>query len=275
MRIVAAIFLLFMAMPSIAENDGVLDVYEQLEELRERIERLNYEVELRNDSSRRVYLMRVQLAEEEHTRLLHDYASTIVDQADTDALDLDSRLVELMKIEPVNIRAILRLNTRSISLPNGGETAAELALITTTLKSKLISIDAWYDALLSNLDLSRELGLDVIEEERELKKAVRKRAANVSFYPALALQDVHALRERAALLVDDKEIQSHYLVETDLVATIAGELETVAQGMNALDMDSSQYRSQLISATGWITSDLLTVDVFSNLVRDWTEVAST
>ncbi|MFP6805825.1 MAG: hypothetical protein VB957_01315 [Pseudomonadales bacterium] len=98
MRIVAAIFLLFMAMPSIAENDGVLDVYEQLEELRERIERLNYEVELRNDSSRRVYLMRLQLAEEEHTRLLHDYASTIVDLADTDALDLDSRLVELMKV---------------------------------------------------------------------------------------------------------------------------------------------------------------------------------
>ncbi len=262
--------------PLQAADERNLDIYAQLEELRTRIEGLGYEIELRDDSAKRIFLMRLQQAESEHTRLLHEHAAKILKQKASagDDFVLDPRFAELMRLEPANIRSILRLNTRSIALPTGGETASELAAVNASMKVKLSIIDAWYNALLKNLELSRALGLNIDEEEWLLEKGVRERAANASSYLALALQDVAALKERAALLSEDKEIQSLYLVETDLVTTIARELEIVVRNMAELGLDSSQYKSQLITATGSISTDVFTFDVIATLVRGWTYSAT-
>ncbi len=259
-----------------AADERRLDIYAQLEELRTRIEGLGYEIELRDDSAKRIFLMRLQQAEAEHTRLLHEHAAKLLQQksSDQDKVVLDPRFAELMRLEPANIRSILRLNTRSVELPDGSETASQLAAVNAVMKAKLSIIGAWYDSLLKNLELSRALGLNVDEEEWLLEKGVRERAANASSYLALALQDVAALKERAALLSEDKEVQSLYLVETELVTTIANELEIVVRNMAKLGLDSSQYKSQLITATGSISTDVFTFDVISTLIRGWTNRAT-
>jgi len=272
---------LIMAPPLAAVEVVRLDVYAQLDELSERITRLNKEAEDWTNATKRILLMRLELAQKERTLILHDHAAMVAkDRAaragdfEEDTAEVDSRLIELMKNEPGNIRLILSLNTRSIRLPEGGETASELAAIHADMKAKLAIIDSWFDALLVNLDLSRQLGMDVTEEERLLKRAIRERAANISSYLALVMLDVVAMRERAALLSGDKEIQSLYLLEANLLKSIAKELEILTRDMQALGLDASRYKSQLISATGSISTDLFSVDVFTLLAKDWTQGAT-
>lgn len=267
---------LVITLPLAADEDGGADVYAQLEELNHGIRELHEEAERQDKAIKRILLMRLQLAEKERTQILHDYAAKVIKSragsSKEDVSDVDPRLVALMNNEPANIRSILGLNNRTIQLPEGGEKASELAAIHSDMNAKLAMIDAWFDALLLNLKLSRDLGMDVSEEERQLRRVVRERAANVSSYLSLIMLDVIALRERAALLSGDQELQSLYLVETSLLKSVARELEILTHDMQALGLDASRYKSQLISATGSISSDLFSIDVFTLLASSWTDV---
>lgn len=267
---------LVITLPLAADEDGGADVYAQLEELNHGIRELHEEAERQDKAIKRILLMRLQLAEKERTQILHDYAAKVIKSraggSKEDVSDVDPRLVQLMNNEPANIRSILGLNNRTIQLPEGGEKASELAAIHSDMNAKLAMIDAWFDALLLNLKLSRDLGMDVSEEERQLRRVVRERAANVSSYLSLIMLDVVALRERAALLSGDQELQSLYLVETSLLKSVARELEILTHDMQALGLDASRYKSQLITATGSISSDLFSIDVFTLLASSWTDV---
>ena len=112
-------------------------------------------------------------------------------------------------------------------------------------------------------------------EERLLKRAIRERAANASSYLSLTLEDVDALRDRAAVLPDDTEVQSLYTVTTSLVGTVTEELEVVTKNMEDIGLDPAEYRAQLIAATGSISRDLFTVDVATDLLGEWTEIITT
>ena len=70
--------------------------------------------------------MRMQVAERERTVLLYGHAAQVVNARAAQAAveegpDPDPRLVELMKVEPSNIYAILRLHTNSVELPKRGQ----------------------------------------------------------------------------------------------------------------------------------------------------------
>jgi len=252
-----------------ADGTDAEDVYQQLSELQDRIEKLNSEIEHRDFPEKRIFLMRLQNAEEDHIRILHNHAVSVLENKESAE---DPRLLEIMRIEPSRIRAILERNLRNIQLPTGDEKAADLAALNAKLKAALKDRDEWYDALLTNLSLSADLGLETRVEEQMLKRAVRERAANASSFLELTMQDLSALNERATILPDDKETQSLYSVGVVLVATAAEELQIVTDDMESLGMDAAQYKAQLIAATGSISHDLFAVDVLSDLVTGWLEV---
>jgi small conductance mechanosensitive channel len=247
------------------------DVFQQLGELQDRIEKLNSEVEQRDFPEKRIFLMRLQNAEEDYIRILHNHAVSVLELKEGHE---DPRLLDLMRVEPLRIRAILERNLMNFQLPTGDEKAADLATLHAKLKTTLKDRDEWYDALLTNLSLSADLGLDTGIEEQMLKRAVRERAANASSFLELTMQDLGALNERATILPDDKEIQSLYSVGVVLVATAAEELQIVTDDMESLGLDASQYKAQLIAATGSISHDLFAVDVLSDLVAGGMEVVT-
>jgi small conductance mechanosensitive channel len=269
--VLVAIFCHSAVGASAADGLATDNEYEQLVELSERFLVLRDQIEVIDKTNRRIVLMRMQITTKAHTNLLHEMARRAVRN---NMIPPDSRLVALLAREPAAIRAMLAFHTASITLPEGGETASDLAAIDAVLKAKLKDSNGWFDSLMTNLTLSRELGLDIEEEERLLQRATRERAANVSSYLALTILDVGALKERAAILPADEDVQSLYAVQTELVSTVSNELRIVIQSLETLGLRTSVYDAQVITATGSISTDFFSANVFRGLVTSWVDSVS-
>ena len=274
-RLISTFFFALVSFSSVervvASDAAQLDDYERLEELRDRFASLLQKFEATEDPAKRIVLMRMQITARSHTSLLHEMATRAVTDRD---MASDPRLAVLLSEEPASIRSMLELHTTSIKLPTGDESAAQLAAIDANLKAMLSESGILFNSLMTNLSLSRDLGFDVVEEEKQLKRATRERAANASAYLALAIMDVEAMNERAKLLPGDVEVQSLYAVQTELVSTITNELRVVIQALKTLGLRTSIYDAQIIAATGSISSDLFSINVFMGLLDSWVEGTS-
>jgi small conductance mechanosensitive channel len=68
---------------------------------------------------------------------------------------------------------------------------------------------------------------------------------------------------------NDKEAQAMLSVKTNRVRDLAGTFDAVLVMMKDLEMDTSEYQAQVLSATGQITTDLFNFSVISDLLMEW------
>jgi small conductance mechanosensitive channel len=123
--------------------------------------------------------------------------------------------------------------------------------------------------LISNIELSKQFGIDVTRQETLLEENLSDRAANRSILLEMAMDDVTALRAAASAVPDDAEVKAKLTVATNHVVSLAEGLSAVLVVMESLELDTADYQEQVLNATGQITTDVFEVGVLTNLLLGW------
>jgi small conductance mechanosensitive channel len=170
--------------------------------------------------------------------------------------------------EKIAGKLIKRISNR-IDLLEPGKSAADLAEAHKKKFDLLGSLNRINELILQSLMLEKQFEIDVKEELALFKNSLAERAANGSAMLELAMQDVVVAQARAAVVPDDKEAQAMLTVTTNRVGDLAAKMDEVLVMMADLEMDTSDYQAQVISATGQITTDLFNLSVITELLKGW------
>jgi small conductance mechanosensitive channel len=131
-------------------------------------------------------------------------------------------------------------------------------------------IETLYRALIENREIAQAYGLDAAAQDAKLVESLSQRAARLSLALELAQEDVSSYAYQAGEYPDDQDIASALKIATNSVEVLADSLNENVEMMKQLDIETDEYREQLIVARGAITLDIFDPDVILGLVGNWT-----
>jgi len=180
----------------------------------------------------------------------------------------DQILAELTSVPDGADEAMQRLRDR-VEFPSPDLPPDKFVVADQKLFKHMVELDDIYRALITYIDIADEFGLDATEEREYMVSAMLDGAANRSIFLELALDDVRMLRANVATLPNNTEL-SDWLSATQARVQLAAKSvrDTVAL-MTALGLDSRQYRQQVLTVTGEITTDVLDVGIVGDLLSEW------
>jgi len=161
-----------------------------------------------------------------------------------------------------------RIRSR-IEMPEPGLSAAEQAAAHTKVFRFLGSLNQTYNLSIQSLAQARQFKIDVTEQEVLFKEDLAEYAANGSILLEIAMDDVTASSASVSAVPDDAESKAMLTVNMNRVRDLAATLDAVLVMMDSLEMDTSVYLEQVLSATGQITTDLFDFSVISHLLVGW------
>jgi small conductance mechanosensitive channel len=179
--------------------------------------------------------------------------------------------IEFLESQPMLAREIAGDIRKRIVFPQEELTAAVQAATYSKIFEQLDRLNHSYEIYIKSLELSRHLGLDVSRQEQLLKEDLAERAANGSILLEMTIVDVSALKASTAVIPDDAELNAKLNAAINHVSLIANGVAAVLAMMDSLEMNTDDYRQQLLSVTGQITTDSFQVDVLSGLLVGWGE----
>lgn len=269
-----AVLLMFCAGAVLAEPSNEADqVFQHLQTLEADIARFSASLESSTQERKRIIETRLERAEQEHTRVLHAFAETVLAP---DAAPLtpsqEARFKGYLAAKPAFILVSLNRLTQDLKLPPGDLSAEDLASQTSRLEQLLARAGRTYESLFLNKELSLLAGMDIEAEEARLLNSTHERAENASAYLSLVMKDGSALKSEVALMPENPDLKSLYRVHKKLLEVVVAELEVVTEYLEALGVtDTTFYRSQIVTASGSLSQDIFNVGVFSTLMGNWTE----
>lgn len=130
-------------------------------------------------------------------------------------------------------------------------------------------IENLHRKLIKNRELAQAYGLDIPAQDARLRESLSRHAARLSVGLELSQEDMKLLAFQASEYPDDKDIASELGVATTWVEALAEALNKNVEMMKQLNIDTDEYRQQLIVARGAITLDIFDPDVVLGLVGNW------
>ena len=161
-------------------------------------------------------------------------------------------------------RVGLRINYKRDDL-----TTVELVNEDQRLFAAVKIVDEIYQLLLDFLTLADAWQLDVDEVRDRLRQDMKEAAASRSVFLDMAIASAANHRASAAILPANTDIAGELSAADARVKLTAASLQRTANFLRALGVDDRLYRQQILSATGQITTEVLDVGVFTNLVKGW------
>jgi small conductance mechanosensitive channel len=129
--------------------------------------------------------------------------------------------------------------------------------------------DAVLKILVDYLSACDSLSIDVGDHREKIIDRIVDSAANRSAFLDISVRRQQNLRATAAILSSNTEV-------TDRLSAASARVQLTAQSMNrliailgALGQEARHYRQQVITTTGAITTDVLKIDVVSDLFNQW------
>jgi small conductance mechanosensitive channel len=177
--------------------------------------------------------------------------------------------IEILASQKDTARTVAAYIRERIVIPEAEQSAAEQAAAYSRAFELLSTLNHAYEIFIEGLQLSRQFGLDVTDQETLLKEDLVERAANGSILLEMTIAEVKALRASVSAVPDDAELKAKLKVATFHVSQLANGLGVVLVMMDSLEMDTTTYQQQLLVATGQITTDVFEVGVFTNLIIGW------
>jgi len=154
-------------------------------------------------------------------------------------------------------------------LPAPDASAVEQAAAYSRLFDVQRTTDRIFDTYLAGLQLAEELGLDLSEDTAAVRIVVAERAQNVSVFLELSFEDVNGLKAGIDALPDDAELKAKLSVAERRVIEAAQALERVVGQMELLGLETAEYREQILTATGALTTDVFDFAVVRSLLSRW------
>ena len=200
----------------------------------------------------------------------HLTAKTFLNQpAQSDDPDAQrSQIVAAIDSLPSIISLEIARMRQRVTLPKPEQTALEQAALSAEIRVQANAIDSLIGALISNNEIARELGMDTTAVEAALKQHVTNRAEDTSAYLDVTMENLSKLRDQLAALPNNEELAAKIAVTQRHMLLTVEVLRGLAVNMESLGIDPTVVNTQLIGATGALTTDILNVGVVSRLVSD-------
>jgi small conductance mechanosensitive channel len=179
------------------------------------------------------------------------------------------QVIEILNSQPDVAAAIAKRIRTRVEIPGPELSAVEQAAAYTKAFTLLETLNQVCELFIKNLELSKQFDIDVTRHETLLEESLSEVAANRSILLELAMDDVTALRAAVSAVPDDAEVNAKLTVTTNHVVNLAEGLAAVLVFMESLEIDTVEYREQVLSATGQITTDVFEVGVINKLLVGW------
>ena len=180
----------------------------------------------------------------------------------------DRLLADLRVLPAEAYGAMDRLRARVV-FPSPDLEPEEFVVADQKLFTQLSEIDAIYTAFIAYIDIAEEFGLDAAADHEYIVAIVKESAANRSVFMEKALSDIKMLQSSVATLPDNTKLADWLSAVETRVQLTARAMNEIVTLMNSLGIESRQYRKQVLTVTGEITTDVLDVSIVANLLADW------
>jgi len=130
-------------------------------------------------------------------------------------------------------------------------------------------LDAVLGSLVSYAEIAASMELDASVQVDFLHETLTDAAAGRSVFLEVAIGQVSLARSAATTLPGDTELLSWVAAAEARVSVASAALQSIIALMNRMGLDTRQYRQQVVTATGELTTDVLDVGVVAGLVAEW------
>ncbi len=186
-----------------------------------------------------------------------------------DVANYESLLVsQLSDRAPEAIVAIQRMRAR-VNFPTEEAPPQEFVVSDQRLFSGVRQVDDLYSVLIDYVNIAERFELDASPATNFMTGSLTDAAANRSVFLDLAIREVQTLRASVATLPNDTELADWLSAAEARVRMTAASMQRLITVMNALDLDTRQYRQQVLTVTGEITTDVLDVGIMAELIKEW------
>jgi len=185
-----------------------------------------------------------------------------------DAADYRQQAIDELSKYPAVGADVTQTLKKLIRPPDKGLSAADEARANSWTFALISARDRLYQLLLDSLNTSRALGVDVDEQQAELKRSLSERASSNSVWLALAVREVIGRKAGLAVMPTEPELQAKVAVAETQVSSLAASLDSAVGIMTSLEMDATSYQQQVIGATGEISTDIFDPQVLWSLIKN-------
>ncbi|MDX1507209.1 MAG: mechanosensitive ion channel family protein [Woeseiaceae bacterium] len=182
------------------------------------------------------------------------------------AIDAVRRDLEVFPDEAMEAMQRLQQN---IVYPSEDLSPRELILVDQAMLAAMKDYDSILRSLVTFTQIAEAMELDATPQINFLLDRLPDAAANRSAYLKITIDNVTIARSASATLPQDEELPQRVLVAEARVATASTALQQIVDLMNEMGLDTREYRKQLLTATGELTTDVLDVSVVKGLLADW------
>ena len=190
---------------------------------------------------------------------------------DYDTSEFKEILLEDLKVFPEQARIAMDRLAAAVNFNYDDLGPRETVINDRQLLTAARRADAVVGALIDYTEIAESMGLDDSAEMGFLVETLTDASAMRSVFLDVALQQVSLARGSAATLPGDEELPNWVLAAEARVRVASEALQSTVNLMNRVDLDSRQYRQQIVTATGQLTTDVLDVGVAAGIVSQWAQ----
>ncbi len=179
------------------------------------------------------------------------------------------RLTEDLRAFPERAAETMERLRAKVVFPAADLEPAEFVIADQRLLQATMKVDAIYGSLITYVEIADTLDLDGSAERDYLIDVLENSAANRSVFLQVALVDVDVLRAAAASLPGDASVASLAAAFEARIKIASTALQQMINLMGRMQLETTQYRQQVLKVTGELTADVLDVGVIAGLLADW------
>ena len=190
-------------------------------------------------------------------------------QAGFDVSRYMGEIVTDLELLPGEVQSIVNRHRESIVYPTDEQSPVEVVYSDQVLFRQVEEVDSYYGVLVDFVAIADEFGLETTTAREFLVEDLGDSAANRSVFLELALKRVTVLRSSVSALPDNTELADRLSVSQMRVEMTSAAMQRIVRQLDQLGIETRQYRGQLLTVTGEITTDVLDVNIVGNLISEW------
>jgi small conductance mechanosensitive channel len=199
------------------------------------------------------------------------YASNVADKRDKgfETGEYAANAVALLQEIPRRIQEVIDRVSSRVAQPDVSKTAAEQAAIDEQFFAAIDSVIVNYAVLEKAIAVAKRFDIDTSEEDEFLRSRLEDGIINLSVYLDITKAEVAGLRSGVAISPEDAELAAKLAIANARVKKIAVMMERVLPSLTAFEFSTAEYKQQLLSVTGEITTSIFEWEVIVGLVSAW------
>ena len=181
----------------------------------------------------------------------------------------DERVFDLLDQTPLAVsEAIERISDRVVP-PDETKSAAEQAAIDEQFFIAIAAVTETYKILLDAITAAEKFGVDTGDEKQFLIERLIDGTTNLSVYLDLTKSTALGLRSGTLVVTDDTELAAKLAITNMRINKVAAAMQANLPILSALGVPTAEYKQQLLSVTGEITTSVFEWDVIVGLLTEW------